>query len=175
MMQVPNIRLAAPDEAAVLSALALRAKARWGCDPAELDRWRADLTVTPASIRHGHTFVAEERDGAIAGSCQLDLAPAPPEFAHVWVEPSRAGRGIGRTLVEHALARLASLGFGEAAIDSDPHAVGFYEALGARRVGSVPAPIGSEPSRVRPQLRLATRREASPDAGPAPAAPQDSR
>lgn len=153
----PCVRAANPAEAERLSALAWRAKAHWGYPAAQLVRWRRDLTVTPGAIREGHTFVAEEKGGDIAGFYQLDVAISPPELLHLWVDPACMGRGIGRALIAHALARLAALGFAELAIDSDPHAAGFYESLGARRIGTVPAPIDADPARVRPQLRLAAR------------------
>ncbi|MFD5418404.1 GNAT family N-acetyltransferase [Streptomyces sp. NPDC127069] len=61
----------------------------------------------------------------------------------LFVEPSAIGRGVGRLLYLDTVRRAASLGFRRLLIDADPHAAGFYRAMGA-----VPA-AGSPPGLVR--------------------------
>ena len=53
-----NIRPAVETEAELLSALAMRAKAHWGYSAEALEGWRAELAVSPQSIRARPTFVA---------------------------------------------------------------------------------------------------------------------
>jgi len=150
-----RIRPAAPEEAPVLSRLARAAKAHWGYDAAQIARWDHELTVSPRSLQRAPSFVAENAQG-ILGFIQVDMDKAPPEIDHLWVDPARIGQGAGRALLRHAQALLAAEGVPEVAIDADPNAEGFYLAMGARRIGAVPAPIAGDGARMRPQLRLAT-------------------
>ncbi|MCB9089707.1 MAG: GNAT family N-acetyltransferase [Calditrichae bacterium] len=51
------------------------------------------------------------------------------------------GQGAGARLFRHAVAALASHGIKHLKIVSDPHAEGFYQKMGARRVGAVASSI----------------------------------
>ncbi|WP_280151043.1 GNAT family N-acetyltransferase [Piscinibacter sp. XHJ-5] len=151
-----NIRPALANEAERLSTIALAAKGRWPYSPAQIDAWRADLTLAPESISALHVHVAEVR-GEVVGFYALDHPGDELQLEHLWVHPDHVGQGIGRGLLAHALQLAAEHGASEIAIDADPHAEPFYLACGARRVGTVAAPIEGSPQRARPQLRLATR------------------
>ncbi|MCB0291707.1 MAG: GNAT family N-acetyltransferase [Calditrichaeota bacterium] len=59
------------------------------------------------------------------------------------------GQGAGARLFRHAVAALASHGIKHLKIVSDPHAEGFYQKMGARRVGAVASSI---PGRALPVL-----------------------
>jgi ribosomal protein S18 acetylase RimI-like enzyme len=149
------IRAARPEEAEALAAIAWAAKGSWGYSEFELEVWREQLTPSAESVRDRPTYVAELR-AEVAGFYQLDMDAHPIELEHLWVDPRFMRRGLGRALLSHARAHLAGAGVAELHIDSDPNAVAFYVACGARRVGARPAPIAGQPDRVRPQLRLAT-------------------
>jgi len=151
------IRSAYEADAPVLSALARDAKAHWPYSSEQLAIWRADLEILPAAIATFPTFIAEI-NGEVAGFCLLEPAPANWALEHLWVSPSHMRQGIGRTLLFHAIDFAAKQGATALAIDADPNAEAFYEACGARRVGSIPAPIKESPNRERPQmlLRIAT-------------------
>ncbi len=58
------------------------------------------------------------------------------DLLHLWVLPEAMGRGVGRSLFSHALERARILGFRELEIESDPNAEGFYQRMGAHRVGT---------------------------------------
>ena len=75
------------------------------------------------------------------------------QLEHVWVEPSQIGRGLGRTLFEHAVATARDRGASAFLIDSDPNAEAFYERLGAERVGILRADVCGQ-RRQLPQLRF---------------------
>jgi len=70
----------------------------------------------------------------------------------LWVEPDAIGRGHGRALWEHAVATVRERGFRELRVQSDPHAEGFYRAMGAERIGSQPSTV--IPGRALPLPRL---------------------
>ncbi len=147
------IRRAVPAEAARLTALARIAKAHWGYPAAWLAAWAADLAITPEYVAAHYVFAAEIA-GELVGVCALEDLGDRWALEHVWVEPAQHGRGIGQALVQHALEVVRALRPGLVAVKSDPHAAGFYERLGARRVAAVPAPMDGMPARELPILEF---------------------
>ncbi|HEY7226386.1 MAG TPA: GNAT family N-acetyltransferase, partial [Micromonosporaceae bacterium] len=103
------IRDARAGESVALSALMLRSKAHWGYDTALLESWRAELKVTEAMIARGEVFVAQ-RDGAVLGVAAVVDEPPDVELDTCFVEPAAIGSGVGRVLVETALARARDAG-----------------------------------------------------------------
>ena len=152
-----EIRPAAENEAQLLSALALRAKAHWGYPREALEGWRSQLAISAEQIRGKPTFVAVVR-GEVAGFCSLLRSRAACELDNLWVAPEFMHRGIGRALLHHALETAARAGAAELTVDADPNAEAFYLECGAIRRGQVPAPIPGHPGRVRPQLAFKSAR-----------------
>ena len=148
----PVIRRAAAGDAATLTALALRSKAAWGYDPAFMAACRAELTITAAGIARRPTWVLEERS-AILGFYQLRLDGGTAEVAQFFVAPSSMRGGRGRRLWAHLEDRARAAGCTLIEVDADPHAEGFYLAMGMKRCGE--APSGSIPGRLLPRLRKA--------------------
>ncbi len=146
-----QIRPAYAYEAAQLGDLALRSKAHWGYDDAFLEACRADLTFEPGEVVPSRIHVAEQA-GRILGFYSLDGTPPDGEIGNLWVEPAAIGTGLGRRLWEHVTAEAAAHGFTELRIDADPHAEGFYRAMGAVRVGETPS--GSIPGRMLPLMTV---------------------
>ncbi|MGW7316800.1 GNAT family N-acetyltransferase [Streptomyces sp. NPDC054865] len=56
----------------------------------------------------------------------------------LFVEPDAIGRGIGRLLYRDAVRRAAAFGVRRLLVDADPHAAGFYRAMGAVASGRSP-------------------------------------
>ncbi|MBV2154046.1 GNAT family N-acetyltransferase [Kitasatospora sp. SUK 42] len=146
-----RIRPARPDEAELLTGIALRAKAYWGYDEAFMAACREELTLDAAAIERASTAVAED-DGRVLGFAALTGAPPSGALAMLFVEPELIGRGIGRALFEHVRGQARALGLRSLTIDSDPNAEPFYLAMGATRVGSTPS--GSIPGRELPLMEL---------------------
>jgi GNAT superfamily N-acetyltransferase len=144
------MRPARADEAGALSALALRSKAQWGYGAPFLDACRADLTFGPDELGARRAVVAEE-SGHVVGFYTLDGTPPQGELGNLWIEPAHLRRGIGRLLWNHATAVAADLGFTTLILESDPHAEGFYLAMGAERIGVVPSTV--VPDRTLPRMR----------------------
>lgn len=148
-----QIRRALVDDAGEISMLVLAAKRHWGYSVAQMDAWKPDLEITPATLLSDHSFVAEQ-DGKLVGFYTLAASADTWELGNLWVLPEFNRRGIGRALLGHAHATAASVGASVIRIDADPNAEGFYLACGARLIGVLAAPIVGEPDRVRPQLEL---------------------
>nr|WP_063779402.1 GNAT family N-acetyltransferase [Kibdelosporangium sp. MJ126-NF4]CEL22614.1 putative acetyltransferase [Kibdelosporangium sp. MJ126-NF4]CTQ89756.1 putative acetyltransferase [Kibdelosporangium sp. MJ126-NF4] len=147
-----RLRAARPDEADALSGLTMRSKAYWGYNAAFLADCRDELRLRPDEVVARRTMVAE-RDGTVHGMATLDGDPPDGELGLLFVEPDAIGRGVGRMLYRHVMAEAARLGFAQVRIESDPHAEGFYLAMGAQRQGTNHAmpvmmawPVRPEPS-----------------------------
>ncbi|MCB9761828.1 MAG: GNAT family N-acetyltransferase [Alphaproteobacteria bacterium] len=146
------LRDARPDEAPALSDLAMRAKAFWGYDDAFMEACRAELTLRPADIDAKPVVVAEA-DGALLGFYALGrVDDATTELDDLFVEPGAIGQGVGRRLMAHAVEAARRAGYARLRIEADPFAEGFYQRMGARRVGE--APSQSIPGRMLPLLLL---------------------
>lgn len=146
------IRPARIDDAATLSALALRSKAHWGYDEAFLAACRDDLTVTPEDVTT-HTIRVTALAGRPCGFYQLRGAGETATLTDLWVEPGTIGQRHGRALWEDAVATARERGFRELRVQCDPHAEGFYLAMGAERIGTEPSTVF--PGRELPLLRFA--------------------
>ncbi|WP_323187986.1 GNAT family N-acetyltransferase [Streptomyces sp. NBC_01264] len=147
-----ELRAARPGEAAALTALVMRSKAHWGygaeflaaCAP-ELRIGAGDEVRRRIVVAEGAAGAAGYRSGdgtaAVLGLASLDGEPPFGRLGLLFVEPAAIGGGVGRLLYRDVLRRAAGLGFRRLLIDSDPHAAGFYRAMGA--VGARP-PSGPE-------------------------------
>jgi GNAT superfamily N-acetyltransferase len=147
------IRRGTGDDADALTDLAHRAKAHWGYPASWMREWDPQLTIIPGYLEAHDVWVAE-RDGAIVGMCALEDRGARWNLEHVWVEPSAHGGGIGRALVMRALDEARRRHPGVVELFADPYAGGFYERLGARHAGDVPAPMPGARNRTLPKFEF---------------------
>jgi predicted GNAT family N-acyltransferase len=145
------IRKARPDETQMLSDLALESKAYWGYEQTLLEACRKQLTLTKDYIRKNEVYVFEQ-DKAVLGFYSLIFKSSSAELGYMFVSPKAIGLGIGRSLMQHAFTIAHQHKSKELIIQSDPHAEGFYIAMGAIRIGE--SPSDSIPGRMLPLLRV---------------------
>lgn len=131
---------AKPGDAARLSAIAWAAKAHWGYPLAWLEQWRELLTITPSFIAAYETHLAKEK-AQIAGFHALVEKAGAWRLEHLWVQPRWMGRGLGRSLFQHAATLARARGANCLTIESDPNADAFYRRLGAVRTGLIPSEV----------------------------------
>jgi GNAT superfamily N-acetyltransferase len=156
MMTSLSIREARPDEAAALSALALRSKAHWGYDAEFLEACRADLTLTPREIADSASLVCEGAAGVLGFSRVVLMDERTAELDALFVDPTAIGMGVGKLLWERSVAVARELGAQDLVLQSDPHAEGFYLSRGARRIGEVASAL--LPGRTLPLMHVDLRR-----------------
>jgi len=151
--QETTIRRARPEDAATLSALAFRSKAYWGYDAAFMEACRDDLTLAAADLAASVAYVVEER-GLILGFYRLHGHDDGDEvtLTDLFIAPEAIGHGHGRRLWRHAVRTATGLGFRAMVLQSEPHAEGFYRAMGAVRIGESPSTVF--PDRVLPLMRV---------------------
>ena len=146
-----TIRPTRPEEAALLSDLALRSQACWGYAPDFLERAIPALAIDTADITRRQAFVAERAGGVFGFYC---LEGTAPEFGLglVFVAPEHTGIGVGATLFEHAKMEVRRRQGTALLIESNPNAEAFYVRMGAEHIADVPSE--SEAGRRLPLLRL---------------------
>ncbi len=131
-----TIRRARPDEATALTALSFRSKRHWAYDDAFMEIARAEMVITAELVARWPTFVAE-RGAELVGFYVLSVESKGPMLRDLWIDPPAIRTGVGSLLWKHMLGSAASEGHETLHITSDPNAAGFYERMGARRVGEV--------------------------------------
>ena len=144
------LRPAHADEAEALTQLCLRSKAMHGYDAAFMAACRMELAVIPGLA--GHHMIVAEHDGVIVGVAEISVEGEFAELEKLFVEPSRNARGAGREMFRWAQRSATAAGARALFVDSDPGAAGFYERMGAVKVGS--SPSGSISGRTLPRYRL---------------------
>lgn len=147
-----QIRRATPDEATVLTEIAHAAKRHWGYPENWIQHWQTDLTITPEFIRDNEMYVALKGE-EIVGCCALSFNQSAPELEHMWIRPEHMGAGIGRALFTHMKERATKLKLPALELSADPNAEGFYERMGARRIGEVRSEIEGQP-RLLPRMTI---------------------
>lgn len=129
---------AVSDDAPALSALALCSKARWGYSQKFMSACVTDLIITTAPLVSHElvAFIAIEGEPLLGFYALEVLGNEVCELDALFVEPEHIGRGIGRALLEHAQAQAIGLSARVIFIQGDPNAAAFYEAVGARHLGT---------------------------------------
>lgn len=156
-----RMRSAQPQDAPILSRLALASKGVWGYDAGFLEQCRDELALTRADIATLIVEVAIDGPGdAAIGFYVLDPSRPDARLDKLYVSPDHQRRGVGRRLWLSALRRAARAGAQTLTWDADPHAVPFYARMGAEVIGQ--APSGSIPGRTLPVMRAAVPTDPAP-------------
>jgi ribosomal protein S18 acetylase RimI-like enzyme len=131
-----QILRAKPDDAPLLTEIAFASKRHWGYPERWMANWASVLTIEPRLIAEQETHTASIEGEVVVGFYSLRAGLGRSSLEHLWVVPNSMGRGVGRALFEHAVDRARELGHRVLEIESDPNAAGFYQRMGARRVGT---------------------------------------
>jgi GNAT superfamily N-acetyltransferase len=125
---------ATPEDADALTEVAFAAKRHWNYPERWIEAWRDILTMRPEFIAANVAYAAIE-NGRAVGFYLLTTEADGIHLDHLWILPEAMRRGIGRSLFEHAVEQSRNLGFRLIKIEADPNAEGFYQRMGATRVG----------------------------------------
>ena len=99
---------------------------------------------TTSAPRHSPSFYA---------LCVID---DKAELEHMWVQTAYIGTGIGKDLFLDAMERAAKMNVSEVELSADPNAAGFYERMGATRIGDVDSEIDGKPRKL-PRMKVDVR------------------
>lgn len=147
-----EIQRATPDQAKSLTQIAFAAKRNWGYPERWIQLWAPILTITPEFIEQYETYVAFLDDEPV-GVCAILQQDEKASIEHLWVLPEHMGEGVGTRLFKFMLSRCKELGARVLEIESDPNAQGFYEHMGANKVGEVVGEVDGQP-RILPLLEI---------------------
>ncbi len=141
----------------MLTEIAHAAKRHWGYPENWIEHWKADLTITPEFILNNEMYVAIAGD-EIVGCCAIVFSDSPTgdsvaELEHMWIRPQHMGAGVGRALFTYTRERAADLKVPVLELSADPNAEGFYQRMGAKRIGEVPAAMEGK-RRVLPRMSV---------------------
>ncbi|HZE14073.1 MAG TPA: GNAT family N-acetyltransferase [Chthoniobacterales bacterium] len=134
---------AKPEDAETLTQIAHTAKRHWGYPESLIAAWRDVLTMRPEFIAANVAFIAIEEERTV-GFYVLTTEDDGLHLDHLWIVPDAMRRGIGRALFEHATAQAKNLRFDSLKIEADPNAEGFYQRMGAKRVGTSVSEVEGE-------------------------------
>jgi GNAT superfamily N-acetyltransferase len=147
-----SIRPASPDDAETLTDICFRAKAYWGYPVAWIKLWADELTITPEELERHFGFVSVDDAGVIIGFGILSTNPPTAEIEHLYIDPDAMGKGAGQALITVLKRAAAEQGCTTIELDSDPHALGFYQKTGGTQIGDTPSAI--LPGRSLPRVRI---------------------
>jgi len=108
----------------------VRAKASWGYDKEDMAAFAPSLLVNGEYVAANEVWVGHdstERQGWYA----IEVTDDRAELEYFWVAPEAQGKGVGRALWRHAMARAEALGARVMGVQADPFAQPFYERMGA--------------------------------------------
>lgn len=135
-MLIDCIRLARASDRASLEALQWRASLVW-------EDYRADLLANPDAIElpedqidQGYVQICERNGAAVGFMVALPRADLDVELDGLFVEPDVWRCGIGRSLVQAALAFAVRRGASKMHVVANPGALGFYKACGFSTCGT---------------------------------------
>lgn len=138
-----EIRRARPEEANILTEIALSAKRHWNYPEGWMEIWAPVLTFKPQDVEEADIFAAISQ-GEIVGFYRLVFRASRAVLEDLWIKPLFIGRGVGRMLFEHVVTRCRLAGAEILAVESDPHAQGFYEKMGMCKVGERPSDVDGQ-------------------------------
>jgi len=140
------------DSTKALTKIAISAKRHWNYPESWMQAWLPSLTMTPAYIETREVWMAIVNDHPV-GYYSFDENEEGFWLDNLWVLPEYMGRGIGKTLFEHALERCIRRGVSVLKIEADPNAQSFYEKMGARKVNEHRTQVAGE-QRVLPIMEI---------------------
>lgn len=147
-----QIRRVKPEQADVLTRIALAAKRHWGYPERWMEIWKPQLTFSPEYFEENESWVAEINNAPVA-FCTLLEKDASTWIENLWVSPECIGKGVGKGLFSHAVELARQRGYKLLQLEADPNAVGFYEKMGMRKTGERVSEVEGQP-RILPIMEL---------------------
>jgi len=147
-----SIRSVLPEEADVLTHIAISAKSYWGYPKHWIEIWTPQLTFTPEYFEKNEGWVALDKDQQI-GFYTIEDADGVAWIEDLWVLPEYIGKGIGKQLFLHAVELARQRGYKTLRLDADPNAIGFYEKMGMRKIGERKSEVDGQP-RILPIMEM---------------------
>jgi len=143
---------ALPEEAGVLTGIAIAAKGHWGYPERWMQIWKPKLTIDAAYIEKNQSWKASIENQPV-GFYTLEEKDNNAWLENLWVIPSQIGNGIGRALFDHACRLSKEGGYHIMRLESEPNAIGFYQHMGMHRIGERHSEVDGQP-RILPIMEI---------------------
>lgn len=143
-MQTPTLRDATTADGPAVRELVDRVLAEFGLppDPLGTDADLADID-RHYTVRGGRFWALTDPDGTVVGCCGLyPLDADRVELRKMYLRPDRRGCGLGRRLLEHAVAEARAAGFRRIELETASvltDAIRLYRRYGFLRLPGDPA------------------------------------
>ena len=147
-----SIRRVRPEEANILSQIAIAAKRHWNYPKHWMELWMPQLTFSPEYFKENESWAAE-LNGEVIAFYTLQQKDGNTWLENIWVLPKYIGQGVGKELFLHVLSRSRALGYSTLQLEAEPHAVGFYEKMGMRKIGEHQYELDGQP-RILPLMEI---------------------
>jgi len=124
-----------------ITELTKLSKSFWGYSPEQIEKWDADLTITPDYISANKVFKLIF-DGNIIGYYsykRIDLNTI--KLDNIFIQPEYIGKGYGKILMEDFFERIKKEEVENIILNSDPNAEGFYKKFGFKVTGKIESSI----------------------------------
>jgi ribosomal protein S18 acetylase RimI-like enzyme len=141
-MKPISIERAISEDHLVLTEITMKAKAYWQYSEEQLAQWADVLTVSKEYISEKETYKLLIENNIIAGYYSYFIQDEQVvSLDNLFIMPDYIGKGYGKLLMHDFFERISHTGLGKVVLDSEPHAVRFYEKLGFRIVGQFESSI----------------------------------
>ncbi|HSI98862.1 MAG TPA: GNAT family N-acetyltransferase, partial [Patescibacteria group bacterium] len=150
----PDIRRARPDEIEVVRRLIVESMGHWDRGPAYLAEAAELMSLDAGDLERDEAFVVTIGP-EIVGFSRVSLSGPSAEIEELHVRPGWIGKGFGRALFEHAAQAAAQRGAVVLRWSTDPYALGFYERMGGRVIGTEPSGIANDAPLTLMEIELA--------------------
>jgi GNAT superfamily N-acetyltransferase len=141
---VPVIRLGTPADLPAADSVYRRASLSNEGDRDHLLAHPEYLILGPEGLAEGRTYVAEE-DGTVVGFATWAEAGDIIELEDLFVDPDWRRRGIAAALVTRIVDVLRARGVRCLEVTANPHAQGFYSAMGFIDCGTAETEFATAP------------------------------
>lgn len=128
-----------------LNAMILRSKAYWGYGEAMMDKMETVLRLDPQAAEQGRAVAAWSETEPL-GVAQMSAptegqSPRRMDLDLLFIAPNAIGTGLGGQLYHWSLEQARASDAEIMGILSDPHARGFYTAMGATFIEDRPSKL----------------------------------
>lgn len=142
---------AKPSDHISLSHLTFISKAHWGYEPAQMEKWREELTINPTYIEENIVFKWQTDQAISAYYSMIRKGNDQIELDNLFVHPDELGKGYGTKLLMHALSWSHQNHYAEMFLTADPHATNYYLRFGFKIIQQLPSSI---PGRFLPLMSI---------------------
>lgn len=145
------IKKATPENASLLSIIAISSKGHWGYTKEVLASWIPKLMVSEEALEKHYAYKLVKKNEVLGFYLLKKDVNEVINLEFLFVLPAYIGQGYGGQLLNHAIQKAKELSTQSIKVLSDPNAEAFYESYGFKKIGEKESSI---PERFLPIMQL---------------------